>query len=150
MTPPGRRSARRQAVFVLYQLDLLNISALAALARGTHTELDAYSRHLIIGVAENKQEIDDRLAPRLANWSLERLGVLERSILRLAAYELLWEEDVPAAVAINEAVTLARKFCSDEAGALINGVLGSLQTPEGACHEGPQTAGDVGEHSSDG
>jgi N utilization substance protein B len=51
---------------------------------------------------------------------------LERSILRLATFELLWEDDVPAAVAVDEAVTLARRFCSDEAGALVNGVLGAL------------------------
>jgi transcription antitermination protein NusB len=62
----------------------------------------------------------------VSGWSVDRLGVLERSILRLAVFELLWRDDVPAAVAIDEAVALTKRFCSDEAGALVNGVLGSL------------------------
>ena len=98
------------------------------MARESGRDIDAYARSLVLGVGQNQADIDARLAPHLANWDLDRLGALERSILRLATYELLWEEDLPAAVAVDEAVTLARKFCSDEAGALINGVLGSLLT----------------------
>ena len=126
MSPAGRRSARRQAVFILYQRDLLGLTPQAAIARENDGEVDSYTRSLVLGVGRNQADIDARLVPHLANWSLERLGALERSILRLAAFELLWGEDVPAAVAVDEAVTLARRFCSDEAGALVNGVLGSL------------------------
>jgi N utilization substance protein B len=126
MPPAGRRSARRQAVFILYQQDLLDLTPQAAIARDNDGQVDAYTRSLVLGVGHNREDIDARLVPHLANWSLERLGGLERSILRLAAFELLWGEDVPAAVAVDEAVTLAKRFCSDEAGALVNGVLGSL------------------------
>jgi len=126
MPATGRRSARRQAVFILYQQDLLGITPAAALARETTVEVSRYARSLVLGVGQRQREIDDSLAPHLSSWSLERLGALERSILRVAAYEMLWEEGFPAAVAIDEAVTLARRFCSDEAGALVNGVLGSL------------------------
>jgi N utilization substance protein B len=66
------------------------------------------------------------LDKHVEGWSLQRLGVLERAILRLAAFELLWEPDLPSAVAIDEAVETAKRFCSDEAGSLINGVLGSV------------------------
>ena len=66
------------------------------------------------------------LGKHVEGWTLQRLGVLERAILRLAAYELIWEPEVPSAVVIDEAVGAAKRFCSDEAGALVNGVLGSL------------------------
>jgi transcription antitermination protein NusB len=66
------------------------------------------------------------LGTHVEGWALSRLGVLERAILRLAAYELVWEPETPAAVVIDEAVGSAKRFCSDEAGSLVNGVLGSL------------------------
>ena len=90
------------------------------------TAMDEYALVLVMGVARRKSEIDAILQEHISGWSVDRLGVLERSILRLAAFELLWRDDVPAAVAIDEAVALAKRFCSDEAGALVNGVLGSL------------------------
>ncbi len=123
--PTGRRSARRQAVFVLYQQDLLGLSTEDALRRG-ETEADDYTAELVRGVSDHRAEIDDALGGHVEGWSLGRLGVLERAILRLAAYELLWEPDLPSAVVIDEAVESAKRFCSDEAGSLVNGVLGSL------------------------
>lgn len=122
----GRRSARRQAVFVLYQQDLLKLTPEAALQRLQATEVDEYALVLVMGVARERSKIDAILQEHVSGWSVDRLGVLERSILRLAAFELLWRPDVPAAVAIDEAVALTKRFCSDEAGALVNGVLGSL------------------------
>jgi len=80
----------------------------------------------MLGTAREHEGIDEVLKRHVAGWSLERLGTLERSILRLATYELLWEAVVPEAVAIDEAIELAKRFCSDEAGALINGILGSI------------------------
>jgi len=122
----GRRSARRQAVFILYQQDLLKLTAVVALSRMDDGEVDGYARSLVLGVATKVEQIDGLLTRHVAGWSLDRLGILERAILRVAAYELLWEREVPQAVVIDEAVTLARRFCSGEASALINGVLGSL------------------------
>ena len=122
----GRRSARRQAVFVLYQQDLLKLTPEAAMQRLQGSAMDEYALVLVMGVARQKSEIDTILQEHVSGWSVDRLGVLERSILRLAAFELLWRDDVPAAVAIDEAVALTKRFCSDEAGALVNGVLGSL------------------------
>lgn len=78
------------------------------------------------GVDTHSGDIDAILSTNLSGWTLDRLGILERSILRLAVYEMLWESEVPRAVAIDEAVELAKRFCSDEAGALVNGVLGSV------------------------
>lgn len=122
----GRRSARRQAVFVLYQQDLLGLSLEAALQRVGEERLTEYAIHLATGVDGEKRSIDRILAEHVAGWDLDRLGVLERAILRMAAFELLREPDVPEAVAIDEAVALGKRFCSSEAGALINGVLGAV------------------------
>jgi transcription antitermination protein NusB len=124
--PSGRRSARRQAVFLLYQQDLLGLSAADALERAGEQEVDDYSAELVRGVDRHKAELDSLLDEHVEGWALQRLGVLERSILRLAAYELLWEPGVPTAVVIDEAVEAAKRFCSDEASALVNGVLGAL------------------------
>ena len=124
--PTGRRSARRQAVFVLYQQDLLQLASEDALARAGGSEIDEYTTRLVRGVGDHRTEIDELLGSHVEGWSLQRLGVLERAILRLAAFELLWEPEVPPAVVIDEAVESAKRFCSDEAGSLINGVLGSL------------------------
>lgn len=70
--------------------------------------------------------IDGLLGQHLEGWALTRLGVLERAILRVAAYELLEESEVPVAVVVDEAVGLAKRFCSAEAGSLVNGVLGAI------------------------
>lgn len=123
--PKGRRSARRHAVFVLYQQDLLSINPDEALARDERMP-DPYTAELVRGVGRHRTEIDETLSRHVEGWSLQRLGVLERAILRLAAYELLREPDVPSAVVIDEAVESAKRFCSDEAGSLVNGVLGSV------------------------
>jgi len=124
--PVGRRSARRQAVFVLYQQDLLGLGPVEALARVDEPKPDEYAADLVQGVSKHRDEIDEILGQHVEGWSLQRLGVLERSILRLAAYELIWEPEVPSAVVIDEAVESAKRFCSDEAGALVNGILGAV------------------------
>jgi transcription antitermination protein NusB len=125
--PVGRRSARRKAAFALYQQDLLQLTPEAALARAEAAgELDGYTKSLISGVGEHQAEIDAELGRHVAGWTVDRLGNLERSILRLAMYELRYEIEVPPAVVVDEAVELAKRFCSDEAAALVNGVLGSV------------------------
>lgn len=122
----GRRAARRQAVFLLYQQDLLGLSLADAFGRLNDEEIAAYARELATGVNRERATIDELLGQHMAGWSIGRLGVLERAILRSAVYELRWEPEVPAAVAIDEAVVLAKRFCSAEAGALVNGVLGAV------------------------
>jgi transcription antitermination protein NusB len=127
----GRRSARRQAVFILYQQDLLRLSAEAALERAGEEQVDGYARAVVQGVAADSDSIETLLSSHLAGWSLDRLGVLERAILRVAAFELLRRPDVPEAVVIDQAVELAKRFCSAEAGALVNGILGSMARVRG-------------------
>jgi N utilization substance protein B len=125
----GRRKARRQAVFALYQRDLMereSVESEGDAPADSAAEMDPYEQRLIEGVLEHRVAIDGELAAHLEGWTLERLAPLERNILRVGLFEVKWVADTPAAVAIAEAVTLARRYCSDEAGRLVNGVLGSL------------------------
>lgn len=128
----GRRRSRREALFALYQLDLLDRDVEGALSRlrveAATSDRDAYGRRLVEGVLEHLGEIDALLSAHLEGWTLDRLAPLERNILRVGAFELRWVADVPAAVAVAEAVGLSKRYCSDEASRLVNGVLGGLAT----------------------
>lgn len=87
---------------------------------------DAYIARITQGVYDNQEDIDSKIRDFLQGWTIERLARVDLSILRLAVYELLYCDDIPGAVTINEAVELARKFSTLEAGSFINGVLGNL------------------------
>lgn len=106
----------------------MQLSPEAALARAEEAgeSVDAYTRRLFLGVEERREALDTAIAKQLTGWTIGRLAPLERNILRLGVYELRYVEEVPAAVAINEAVELAKTFASNEASSLIHGVLGAL------------------------
>jgi transcription antitermination protein NusB len=117
----GRRAARRAALFVLYQWDVTG-QPLALLYEG---ELDPYTRELTEGVAAEAEALDATIGEASSAWPPERLGALERNILRVALFELDRDE-VPLEVAIDEAVRLARRYSSDDAAKLVNGILGKV------------------------
>jgi N utilization substance protein B len=117
----GRRRARRTALFVLYQWDVTG-RPLASLYEG---EVDEYACALAEAVAENAAELDARISAAAHEWSAERLGALERNILRIALSELDGDE-VPPEVAIDEAVSLAKRYASPDAARLVNGILGRV------------------------
>lgn len=117
----GRRQARRTALFVLYQWDVTG-RPLASLYEG---EVDEYARALAEAVAGNAAELDARISAAAYDWSAERLGALERNILRIALSELDGDE-VPPEVAIDEAVSLAKRYASPDAAKLVNGILGRV------------------------
>jgi len=125
--PTGRRVARRTAVFLLYQWDVTR-EPLASLYEG---EIDEYARSLADGVAANVERLDERITAAAEGWTADRLGAVERNVLRVALRELDVGE-VPAEVAINEAVELTKRYASDEAGRLVNGILGRIQREEAA------------------
>ena len=118
----GRRHARRQALFLLYQWDLTG-QPLASLFEG---EPDAFATTLAEAVAEHAEALDIRITAASHDWPADRLGTLERNILRIGVHELE-EGEVPAEVAINEAVVLAKRYATEEAGRLVNGVLARVQ-----------------------
>jgi len=117
----GRRGARRAALFVLYQWDVTG-QPLASLYEG---DLDAYTKELAEGVAAEVDDLDATIGDASRDWRPERLGALERNILRIALYELDRDE-VPLEVAIDEAVRLARRYASEDAAKLVNGILGKV------------------------
>lgn len=124
----GRSAARREAVFLLYQRDvtglqLEELEANAERARGA--PLDPFTRELVAGVVAREDELDGAIDAAAQGWSLDRIAPLERSILRVAASEVV-RGDVPQAVAIDEAVELAKRYCQERAAAFVNGILGTI------------------------
>jgi transcription antitermination protein NusB len=117
----GRRAARRTALFVLYQWDVTG-QPLASLYEG---EVDAFARETAEAVVEEAPELDRRITEAAEGWTSDRLGAIERNILRIAVHELDGD-DVPDEVAIDEAVTLAKRYASDDAARLVNGILGRI------------------------
>jgi N utilization substance protein B len=119
--PTGRRESRRQALFLLYQWDLTG-QELASLFEG---EPDPFARALAESVAERAGSLDRRITETSSDWPAERMGTLERNVLRIGVYELE-EGTVPHEVAINEAVVLAKRYASEDAARLVNGILGRI------------------------
>jgi transcription antitermination protein NusB len=117
----GRRAARRTAFFLLYQWDLTG-QPLASLYEG---EVDEFARSTAEAVAERAGELDLRIDAAAEGWTADRLGVVERNVLRIGVYELE-TGSVPAEVAIDEAVTLAKRYATEEAARLVNGILGRI------------------------
>jgi N utilization substance protein B len=117
----SRRAARRTALELLYQWDLTG-QPLVSLHGG---EVDPFARELAEGVAASAVELDRRITAASDEWPADRLGVVERNIVRMALYELDRGE-VPVEVAIDEAVSLAKRYASEDAGRLVNGILGRV------------------------
>jgi N utilization substance protein B len=117
----SRRSARRTALFLLYQWDVTG-EPLASLYEG---EIDDWARETAEAVAADAPDLDARITAAAEGWTADRLGAIERNILRIAVHELEGD-DVPDEVAIDEAVTLAKRYATDDAAKLVNGILGRI------------------------
>jgi N utilization substance protein B len=117
----GRRESRRTALFLLYQWDLTG-QPLASLYEGTP---DEFAADLAEAVSARADALDERITGASEGWAADRLGTLERNILRIGVYELE-ETSVPPEVAINEAVVLAKRYATEDAGRLVNGILGRI------------------------
>jgi N utilization substance protein B len=124
----GRRAARRQAVFLLYQHDVtgIGLEELERNAERDGTPVDPFARGLMEGVAADPAGLDELITNAAEGWTADRLAPLERNILRVAVHEILDWPDIPAAVSINEAVDLAKRYCQTEAPGLVNGILGRI------------------------
>jgi transcription antitermination protein NusB len=123
---PDRRSdARERALYLLYEADAKGISPVDALELQI-VEPDELTSTLIRGVADHRDRLDEAIAARATGWTLERMPVLDLSVLRIGAFELAERPDVPVAVVIDEAVELAKRFSTDASGRFVNGVLAAL------------------------
>jgi N utilization substance protein B len=117
----GRRAARRTALFLLYQWDVTG-QPLASLYEG---EVDPFAQETAEAVVAHAAEYDRRITDASEGWTADRLGAIERNILRIALHELDGD-DVPNEVAIDEAVNLAKRYATDDAARLVNGILGRI------------------------
>jgi N utilization substance protein B len=125
--PPfgSRREARETALGLLYEADVRGESPRAVLGRQI-VEPVAYVRDLLTGVDDHLDEIDDLLRGASREWRLERMPILDRSVLRIGVFELAHRPDVPTGVVLSEAVDLASRYSTDESGRFVNGVLAAL------------------------
>jgi N utilization substance protein B len=129
----ARSKARKRAVDVLYEADVRGGDPLALLRERLADETPPVPEHtvrLVEGVAEHAARIDALIDAHASNWSLDRLPDVDRAIMRMAVFELLWADDVPDAVVIDEAVELAKALSTDDSPAYVNGVLGAILAAE--------------------
>ncbi len=131
----ARSKARKRAVDLLYEADLRGADPVTTLAeRVTLADppISDYTIELVEGVAEHRQAIDELLSSYAEGWTLERMPGVDRAVLRVGLYELLFSTEVPDAVAIDEAVELAKALSTDESPRFVNGLLGRVLRSEGA------------------
>jgi len=126
-----RTQARELALQLLYQLDLRGEEVVADLlehlASLPDAEVREFARDLLQGYRDRAVEIDRRIEEVARNWQLKRMAVIDRNILRLATFEILYREDVPPLVSINEAIELAKKYSTKNSGPFVNGILDNLR-----------------------
>ena len=125
----ARGKARKRALDVLYASELRNERAVDALDRAVEAgeaPTNEYTSFLVRGVVEHQARIDDLLTSYSEGWTLARMPAVDRNVLRIGVFELLYVEDVPDAVAVTEAMNLVRDLSTDESPAFVNGILGSI------------------------
>ncbi|MFI8102943.1 transcription antitermination factor NusB [Streptomyces sp. NPDC101118] len=131
----ARSKARKRAFQILFEADQRGESVQTVLADWIrHSRSDdrqppvaEYTMQLVEGYADKVARIDDLIVTYAKDWDLDRMPVVDRNIVRLATYELVWEDDTPDAVVIDEAVQLAREFSTDDSPAFVNGLLGRFK-----------------------
>jgi transcription antitermination protein NusB len=123
-----RGGARRLALEVLYQADITSRTPSEVLDEweSAGRTFPRFARELLRGVEEHRVDIDRLIAPHVKGWTLERMAVVDRNVLRLASFELLHRPDVPAAAAISQAVEAAKELSTEESGKFVNGILGAI------------------------
>lgn len=136
----ARTKARKRAVDAVFAADLRKISPLTLLDevavltadRQNQHEIFGYARQIVNGVIENYDEIDDLLDTYSQGWAIDRMPNLDRAILRCAVWEIMHNDEVPDAVAINEAVEMAKELSTDDSGSFINGLLSRISATKAA------------------
>jgi N utilization substance protein B len=126
---PARSKARKRALDILFEAEIRGEPPLAILedrANRAEPPVSEYAAELVRGVQAHRDEIDRLLAENSRGWTLDRMPAVDRNILRIGGYELLWGSEVPEAVAISEAVLLARDVSTDASPAFVNGLLARL------------------------
>ena len=126
----ARSRSRQRAVEILFEAEQRGSTALEGIRtrrESTDLQVNAYTQRLVEGVIADQERIDEALSYYSRGWSLDRMPAVDRAILRVGAWELLFQDDVPDAVAISEAVALAAQLSTDDSPEFVNGLLGRLQ-----------------------
>ena len=126
----ARSKARRRALDVLFEAELRGEPVAGVLRErvaGSGLPTPEYAVRLVEGVQSHRERIDELLATYAVGWTLDRMPTVDRNILRIGTYELLWDDDVPDGVAISEAVAMARELSTEESPRFVNGLLSRLQ-----------------------
>jgi transcription antitermination protein NusB len=125
-----RTRARRQALQILYQRDITGQSARSILGLKSYStedgEPDEYCKQLVMGVEQHLTTLDETIGNVSEHWVVSRMPLVDRNILRIAALEILYDAEVPASVAINEAVEMAKVYGGEDSSKFVNGVLGRI------------------------
>jgi len=124
-----RRRSRESAIILLYQTDLLNKDIMDILNNEKlfGKKYDDFTISLVLGVCKNKKEIDDIIKKVVKNWAIERIAIIDRNILRVAIYEMVYIEDIPLKVSVDEAIEIAKKLGQKkDTPKFINGILGKI------------------------
>ena len=127
----ARTKARKRALDILFQSDIrgddLAVTLAAEAKRAANEPAREgswlYAREIVDGVIDNRDEIDEQITTSAKDWSLARMPAVDRALLRMAVWEILYNDEVPTAVAIDEAVELAKEFSTDDSGSFVHGVL---------------------------
>ncbi len=130
----ARTKARKRALDILFQADIRGDEVgmtLAAEAQRAANEPAReaswlYAREIVDGVIDNREEIDEQITTFAKDWTLARMPAVDRALLRMGVWEILYNDQIPTAVAIDEAVELAKEFSTDDSGAFVHGVLGRI------------------------
>lgn len=127
-----RRKSRESALQVLYQLNITKQDATTAFTRFEEHFLpdgmaDDFAKRLVLGVLEHRPELDGLIERYSEHWRIDRIDMIDRNILRMALFELLYCEDIPPKVTINEAIDLGKRFGSEDSGSFVNGILDRVQ-----------------------
>lgn len=121
-----RRGSRKLALDVLYEQEMRTLPTGEILQRYSGNPGFAFAAELVKGVAEHATELDELISSHAKDWTIERMPVIDRNLLRMALFEMLYQDDVPAPVAINEAVELAKIYSTEDSSRFVNGLLGTI------------------------
>ncbi len=124
-TTSNRHDARERAFHLLYETEMKG-DAIADVLASLPVGPDEFAAELVVGVGETQPELDAMIAAHARNWDVDRMPALDRAILRLATYELIYRSDVPTAVVISEAVELAKSYSTEDSSRYVNGVLSAV------------------------
>ena len=148
----ARSKARKRALDILFEAELRGLPSLQLLSERQSVgdvPVQPYAAELVRGVATHSERIDELISWNLVDWTLERMPAVDRNILRIGVYELLWADGVPDGVAISEAVALAQDLSTDNSASFVNGVLARIKADKPTLSLDPEASAFAGEEEGE-